>query len=39
MHKIYQTAIENLEAWKEIGDPKWLEDWIEEKKDDWSLAL
>lgn len=39
VRKIYDTAMENIETWKEIGEPKWLEDWIQDRKPDWELAL
>ena len=39
VRKIYETAIESMDTWKEVGDPKWLEDWVEERKPDWELAL
>lgn len=32
INKIYETALSNLEVWKEVGNPEWLEAWVEGKR-------
>lgn len=36
---MHETASSNLELWKEVGDPIWLQKWVEDKGEDWPEAM
>lgn len=39
INKIYETAVSNLEIWKEVGDTEWLSAWVEEQRENWPRAI